>query len=124
MLTGPQAFAAKPRKRPSLLGGTFAEGVLSGDPTPDGATVWTRLSDVEGRGTVELEVARDRGFRKVVARGLIRTSPTIDYSVKSRVVNLSPHQEYFYRFTTRGSESPIGRFRTCLLYTSPSPRDS
>ena len=121
ILTGPQAFAAKPRKPPSLRGGTFAEGVLSGDPTPDGATVWTRLSEVEGRGTVELEVARDRGFHKVVARGLVRTSPTIDHSVKSRVVNLSPHEEYFYRFTTRGSESPIGRFRTALPPDSRQP---
>lgn len=121
ILTGPEAFAAKPRKRPSLRGGTFAEGVLSGDPTPDGATVWTRLSDVEGAGTVELEVARDRGFHKVVARGLIRTSPTIDHSVKSRVVNLSPHQEYWYRFSTRGSESPVGRFRTALPPDSRQP---
>ena len=48
----------------------------------------------------------------MAASRLIRTSPTLSYSVKSRVVNLSPHQEYYYRFTTRGSESPIGRFRT------------
>jgi alkaline phosphatase D len=121
LLTGPEALAAKPRKRPSLRGGSFAEGVLSGDPTPDGATVWTRLSDVEGHGTVELEVARDRGFNKVVARGLIRTSPALSYSVKSRVVNLSPHQEYYYRFTTGGSESPIGRFRTALPPDSREP---
>ena len=42
----------------------------------------------------------------------IRTSPTLSYSVKSRVVNLSPHQEYFYRFTTAADSSPVGRFRT------------
>jgi alkaline phosphatase D len=121
LLTGPDAFAAKPPKRPTLRGGSFAEGVLSGDPTPDGATVWTRLGDVEGRGTVELEVARDRGFRKVVARGLLDTSPALGHSVKSRVVNLSPHQEYWYRFSTRGSESPVGRFRTALPPDSRQP---
>ncbi len=121
LLTGPTAFAARPHKRPSLRGGKFAEGVLSGDPTPDGATVWTRLSDVEGHGTVELEVARDRGFHKVAARGLIRTSPGLNYSVKSRVVNLRPYEEYYYRFTTRGSESPIGRFRTALPPDSRQP---
>ena len=47
---------------------------MSGDPGPDGITLWTRLADVEGRGTVELEVARDRGFRRVVARKLVPTS--------------------------------------------------
>jgi alkaline phosphatase D len=121
MLTGPQALAARPRKRPSLQGGRFAEGVISGDPTPDGATLWTRVGDVEGSGTVEVEVARDRGFRKVVANGLIRTGPSSGHSVKTRVVNLSPHREYWYRFTTRGSESPVGRFRTALPPDSREP---
>jgi alkaline phosphatase D len=121
VLTGPDALAAKPRRRPSLRGGRFAEGVLSGDPTPDGITLWTRLSDVEGSGTVEVEVARDRGFNKIAARGLIRTSAGSAYSVKTRVVNLSPHEDYWYRFSTRGEESPIGRFRTALPPDSRAP---
>ena len=65
--------------RPSLRGGRFAEGVISGDPSPDAITLWTRLADVEGSGTVELEVARDRGFRKVVARELVKTSPAVGW---------------------------------------------
>ncbi len=120
-LTGPQAFAARPHKRPSLRGGKFAEGVASGDPTPEGATVWTRLSDVEGRGTVEVEVARDHAFHRVVARGLIAAGPSSAYSVKTRIVGLSPYEEYWYRFTTRGSESPVGRFRTALPPDSRQP---
>ena len=48
--TGPDALAAKPRRKPSLRGGRFAEGVLSGDPAPDSITLWTRLADVEGTG--------------------------------------------------------------------------
>ena len=121
-LTGPQALAApRARKRPTLRGGRFAEGVMSGDPTPDGITLWTRLADVEGFGTVEVEVARDRGFHKVVARGLIKTTPRLSHSVKTRVVDLKPYEEYFYRFTTRGSESPIGRFRTALPADSRQP---
>jgi alkaline phosphatase D len=71
VLLAPQAVAAPRRRRPSLRGGRFAEGVLSGDPTPRGITLWTRVSDVEGTGTVEVQVARDRGFRRVVARDLI-----------------------------------------------------
>ena len=46
------------RRAPTLRGGKFKEGVLSGDPTPKGITLWTRLAGVEGRGTVELEVAK------------------------------------------------------------------
>jgi alkaline phosphatase D len=55
-------------RRPSLRGGRFVEGVMSGDPAPRAITLWTRVADAEGAGTVELELARDRGFRRVVAR--------------------------------------------------------
>ncbi len=87
---GPQALAngdGRPR-RPSLRGGRFLEGVLSGDPAPNAITLWTRVADAEGRGTVELEVARDRGFRRVVARELVRTSGSSAHAVKARVTGL------------------------------------
>lgn len=109
------------RRSPTLRGGRFKEGVLSGDPTPRGITLWTRLAGVEGRGSVELEVARDRGFRKVVARELIRTSGRIDHSVKARVGGLDAHEQYYYRFSTRSSDSPVGRFRTALPPDSRQP---
>jgi alkaline phosphatase D len=115
------AFAGKPQRKPSLRGGRFAEGVISGDPTPKGITLWTRVADAEGAGTVELEVARDRGFRKVVARELVRTSARIDHSVKARISGLKPHEQYFYRFSTRGENSPVGRFRTALPLDSRQP---
>ena len=41
--------------------------------------------------------------------------------MKTRVVNLSPHEQYWYRFSTRGSESPVGRFRTALPPDSREP---
>lgn len=115
------AFAGKPQRKPSLRGGRFAEGVISGDPMPNGITLWTRVADAEGAGTVELEVARDRGFRKVVARELVRTSARIDHSVKARISGLRPHEQYFYRFSTRGENSPVGRFRTALPPDSRQP---
>ena len=115
------ALAGRPQRKPSLGGGRFAEGVISGDPTPKGITLWTRVADVEGAGTVELEVARDRGFRKVVARDLVKTSGRIDHSVKARVGGLRPHEQYYYRFSTRGENSPVGRFRTALPPDSRQP---
>jgi alkaline phosphatase D len=71
---------------------------MSGDPSPRAITLWTCPSGVEGRGTVELEVARDRGFRRVVARDLVRTSAGSGHAVKARVGGLRPHEEYWYRF--------------------------
>jgi alkaline phosphatase D len=117
---GPEALAAGTR-RPSLRGGRFAEGVMSGDPAPDGITLWTRLAEVEGRGTVELEVARDRDFRRVVSRKLVPTSDGTAHSVKARIRGLRPYEEYWYRFATRGSDSQVGRFVTALPPDSRQP---
>ena len=97
-----------------LRGGRFRQGVLSGDPTPDGITLATILDDAEGRGTVRLEVARDAAFRRVVASRNITTSGGDGYSVKARIKGLDPHERYFYRFETRTTQSPVGRFQTAL----------
>jgi alkaline phosphatase D len=94
---------------------------MSGDPTPRAITLWTRVADAEGAGTVELEVARDRGFRRVVARELVRTSNKTAHSVKARVGGLRAHEEYWYRFSTRGTESTVGRFRTAPPPDSREP---
>ncbi|MBE2317359.1 alkaline phosphatase D family protein [Solirubrobacter sp. CPCC 204708] len=97
-----------------LRDGRFRQGVLSGDPTPDGITLLTLLDDAEGRGQVRLEVARDAAFRRVVASRNITTSARDGYSVKARIRGLDPHERYFYRFETRTTQSPVGRFQTAL----------
>jgi alkaline phosphatase D len=94
--------------------GHFSDGVISGDPTPSGVTLWTRLEGVSGAGSVELEVATDKAFRKVVARKRIGTSGSVNHAVKARVTKLKAHEEYFYRFSTRHTDSAVGRFRTAL----------
>src|SRR3954464_7276585 len=88
----------------ALRDGRFRQGVLSGDPTPDGITLLTVLDDVEGKGkgSVALEVATDAAFRKVVARRSITTSAKDGWSVKARVSKLEPHERYYYRFETKG----------------------
>jgi len=119
----PQALAAglSGRRAPTLRGGRFREGVMSGDPSPRAITLWTRVHGVGGRGSVELEVARDRSFRRVVARELIGTSGRLDHAVKARVGGLLPYEQYFYRFSTRTESSGVGRFRTALPPDSRQP---
>jgi alkaline phosphatase D len=103
--------AAKPFK-----GGRFPDGVIAGDPTPKGISLWTRLDPhgSGGSGTVELEVAKDKSFRHVVARKSIKTGSSSNYAVKARVEGLQAHEEYHYRFSTKGADSAAGRFRTAL----------
>jgi phosphodiesterase/alkaline phosphatase D-like protein len=46
-VVAPQAAALNGgRRAPTLRGGSFPEGVLSGDPSPNGITLWTRLGGV------------------------------------------------------------------------------
>jgi alkaline phosphatase D len=117
VLAPQEAWAAKHRRRrPTrglLRGGHFRQGVLSGDPSPDGPTLLTVL-DGSGSGKVRLEVARDSGFRHVVATKDILTTPELGHSVKARVGGLEPHRRYWYRFETRDRHSPVGRFQTTL----------
>jgi alkaline phosphatase D len=92
--------------------GAFADGVLSGDPTPHGITLWTRLAEVQGSGSVRLEVARDKGFRQVIATKDVQTNADRGHTVKARVGHLNPDERYYYRFETVKGHSPVGRFQT------------
>ena len=121
LVLAPQALAQGGRA-PLARGGRFTDGVMSGDPAPRAITLWTRLDEVgAARRSVELEVARDKDFRRVVARKLIPTSDRINGAVKARIANLDPHEQYFYRFSTAQRDSSVGRFRTALPADSRQP---
>ncbi len=108
-------------KAPRIHGGKFSDGLVSGDPTPSGITLWTRVAGIESAGQVQLEVARDSSFRHVVTRKSIATSKALNHSVKARVAKLSAHEEYYYRFSTATAHSEVGRFRTALPAGSKQP---
>lgn len=102
--------------------GVFAMGVASGDPTPDGFVLWTRLapSPLAANGGlpeslepfVRWQLARDEAFADLVADGIVRTSTGVGNSVHIEVDGLDADTTYFYRFTTGGQVSPVGRTRT------------
>lgn len=119
----PQTLAAgltSARKAPPMRGG-FPDGVMSGEPTPKGITLWTKVAEEAPAGHVELEIAKDRSFRHVVARKNVATSEQLGRTVKARVTNLKPYEQYYYRFATRTHSSPVGRFRTALPADSRQP---
>ncbi len=113
--------AAAPSRR-----GAFGYGVASGDPLADRVVIWTRAtpatrpgrpaatpgSGLGGPLAVQWEVATDRRMLDVVRRGRVRTSRDSDHTVKVDVTGLEPYTRYFYRFTARGEQSPVGVTRT------------
>ena len=113
-LAGPLNYAAIARQSrvPFAKGGKFKHGVAAGFPSQRGATLWTRLSGLERRSKLTLEVARDKGFRKVVKEREVVAAPNMDFTLHERIGGLKPGKEYFYRFATKNKSSRVGRFRT------------
>ena len=112
--------AGAQRARPAFSSNPFTLGVASGDPSPDGFVLWTRLAPepLAGGGLggeefdVRWEVAEDERFRRVVRSGVAVADPRLAHSVHVEVAGLSPDRWYWYRFAAGGDESPVGRART------------
>lgn len=100
---------------PASVGGSgaFRHGVASGDPTPTGVVIWTRVTPAKpGPVAVTWGVARDSTFKNIVKRGNVTTGPERDYTVKVDVDGLEPGQLYYYWFTVGRVASPGGATRT------------
>ena len=127
LLTGSPFLAAAARRdarrRRLVRGARFSHGVASGAPTEHGAVLWTRLTGIERGGYVGYEIAADRGFDRVLARGRAVSSPKRDYAAERaiRSPKLKPGQDYWYRFFTADRSSVPGRFRTALPPDSREP---
>ena len=102
-------------------GFAFQYGVASGDPLPDGAIIWTRVtpmagalpgSGIGGAAEVRWEVSADPRFMRKAARGEVITSAAADHTVKVDVRGLAPGRTYYYRFFFKNEVSRVGRFRT------------
>lgn len=108
------------RAAPRFRTNPFTLGVASGDPTPQGIVLWTRLAPEPANPTalgehsipVGWRVAEDDCMRRVVARGVAWAPAELAHSVHVELDNLRPGRDYFYQFDVRHEESAIGHFRT------------
>ena len=118
----PVGAGAQTRRAPFAREGTFPQGVAAGEPGGRGMTLWTRLEGETGDRRLAIEIARDPDFARVVYRRNVTAKASEDGAVKLRVERgLRPGERYYYRFSTRGSDSPVGRFQTLRPYSSNEP---
>ncbi|MFE9770203.1 alkaline phosphatase D family protein [Streptomyces sp. NPDC005931] len=119
VLAGP--LAASLPARAAAQAPAFLHGVASGDPLPDGILLWTRVTPtpeaIPGSGIgpdteVSWTVARDRAFTDVVARGTTLATAASDHTVKADIRGLEPATDYWFRFSSGGTDSPVARTRT------------
>ncbi len=108
----------------------FSLGIASGDPSPDGFVIWTRLAPepIERHGGMAMqpvpvawEVASDERFAAIAARGEAVARPELGHSVHVEVAGLQPDRPYWYRFSVPGERSFNGRART-LPAAASSPQ--
>lgn len=99
----------------------FPESVASGDPSPRGAILWTRISPSAYREDAPLivELAEDDAFSTGHQYRIVEAeevSPRHDYTVKVDLddseLSLESDRRYWYRFEYDGATSRTGRFRT------------
>jgi alkaline phosphatase D len=93
----------------------FTHNVASGEPSSDSMLLWTRyvppLSIDEVR--LDVELALDANFTRIVAGGSVRTGAYRDWTAKLTVDGLQPRTTYWYRFIAPdGGKSPVGRAKT------------
>ncbi|NKX88212.1 alkaline phosphatase D family protein [Nocardia coubleae] len=130
---GVSAASSAPFPAPRFLGEPFSLGVASGEPTPDGVVLWTRLAPdplaPDGYGgmpvdpvTVDYEVAEDERFTKVVVRGSAVATRALGHSVHPEVTGLAPDRWYYFRFRAGSAISPVGRTRTAPPPDRPTQR--
>lgn len=119
------ANAASAQEAPAFL-----HGVASGDPLSDGVLLWTRITPTpdavpgSGKGpdtAVSWEVAEDKAFTRVAARGATTSKAASDHTVKVDVRGLRQATAYYFRFTVGSSVSPVGRTRTTPATNAATP---
>lgn len=86
----------------------FSLGVASFDPLRERVLLWTRLDEPA---PCRWEVARDAAFAQVIASGDVDADPGTGV-VSIDADGLPPGTELWYRFTSAGASSPVGRTRT------------
>jgi len=95
----------------------FPEGVASGDPDSTSVLLWTRRpvgpenpAAKIGQLELQVEVAEDDAFRRVVATATAPVWAASDWTCRVLVGGLKPSRVYWYRFTdAEGFGSRVGR---------------
>lgn len=101
----------------------FTHGVASGEPSATSMLFWTRYVAAAGadQARLDIEVASDREFSRIVTRGTTRTGSYRDWTVKITLDGLEPATSYWFRFIgPDGSSSRVGHVRT--LPVGPTER--
>ena len=92
----------------------FNFGVSSGDPLADRVILWTH-AQVPGLSedvALTYEVATDASFTTLVSSGSTKATAATGHTAKADATGLAAGKDYFFRFRSGDTVSPVGRTRT------------
>ncbi len=94
----------------------FDHGVASGDPSVDGAILWTRATPADLAQAADItltwHVAETEGGTPIRSDS-VKARAARDFTAKVQATGLQPGRDYRYWFDAPdGTRSPVGRFRT------------
>lgn len=103
----------------------FPQGVASGDPTPSGVILWTRVDPATQNGATSFDVsfvvATDEALSTIVAQGTVSAVADADHTVRLELAELKADTRYYYRFESGGVTTQVGRTRTAPAADSDRP---
>ncbi len=116
----PRPIATGRLAAPRFASYPFTLGIASGDPSPDGMVLWTRLAPDPLRGggmpaapvEVEWTIAENELMSRTVQRGTAIAAPELGHSVHVETQGLRPDRWYWYQFRSGSEYSAVGRTRT------------
>lgn len=119
--TGQSFLAADYARADDQAAQFFPDGIKSGDPTPGGAVIWTRVATENAeRVAVLWSVAEDALMQNVVRGGFRLVDASTGHNLHVKVRGLRPDRWYHYRFEVKGVGSVVGRLRTApRTFSSP-----
>ena len=105
-----------------IPGQPFRHGVASGDPLADAAILWTRVTVQAASQPAQWAVFADEALTVPVTGGEALATAATDYTVKVDATGLAAGTTYYFRFSTAGVDSPVGRFKTLPIGTTERVR--
>ena len=97
----------------------FDHGVASGDPTPSGAILWTRVTPPAGHDAPVPVTWHVADGPRTMATGRTEARSSRDWTVKAEPRTLKPGRTYRYWFEVAGVRSPEGQVRTLPIGKTP-----
>ena len=114
-------FSVSPGVSAEAQAQTFPQSVASGDPSPHGIVLWTRVEPAAQGGNfpgqIAWQISASPDFGTVLIQGIAAVDSARDNTVKLPVSSpsLLPFTLYYYRFLYNGTPTRTGRFKTLPL---------